>query len=56
MDGCGLRIGEVLAVRDRSAIRGGTVLRVREQGNNTAQLRPLKFRVAGEFRDIPLPD
>jgi hypothetical protein len=30
-------------------------LRVREQVNPVAQLRPLKFRVAGQFRDIPLP-
>jgi hypothetical protein len=30
-------------------------LRIREQVNPTAQLRPLKFRVAGQFRDIPLP-
>ena len=28
---------------------------VREQVNPVAQLRPLKFRVAGQFRDIPLP-
>jgi len=31
-------------------------LRVREQVNPSAQLRPLKFRKAGEFRDIPLPE
>ena len=30
-------------------------LRVREQVNPAAQLRPLKFRREGEFRDIPLP-
>ena len=36
-------------------INRGTALRAREQANPTAQLRPLKFRVAGQFRDIPLP-
>ena len=30
-------------------------MRVREQVNPVAQLRPLKSRVAGQFRDIPLP-
>ena len=55
MYGCGLRIGEALAVRTRCRISKDTVLRVREQVNPVAQLRPLKFRVAGEFRDIPLP-
>jgi integrase len=29
---------------------------VREQVNPAGQLRPLKFRRAGEFRDIPLPE
>ena len=55
MHGCGLRIGEALAVRTRCRINRGTTLRVREQVNPTAQLRPLKFRVQGQFRDIPLP-
>jgi integrase len=55
MYGCGLRIGEALAVRTRCRINKGTTLRVREQVNPTAQLRPLKFRVEGQFRDIPLP-
>jgi site-specific recombinase XerC len=36
-------------------INQGTTLRIREQVNPTAQLRPLKFRVTGQFRDIPLP-
>jgi hypothetical protein len=44
MYGCGLRIGEALAVRARCRINEGTPLRVREQVNPTAQLRPLKFR------------
>jgi integrase len=55
MHGCGLRIGEALAVSLRCRISHGTVLRVREQVNPAAQLRPLKHRQAGEFRDIPLP-
>jgi integrase len=55
MYGCGLRIGEALAIRASCRINRGTTLRAREQVNPTAQLRPLKFRVAGQFRDIPLP-
>ncbi len=57
MHGCGgLRIGEALAVNLRCRISKGKTLRVREQVNPNAQLRPLKFRVVGEFRDIPLPE
>ena len=55
MYGCGLRIGEALADRTRCRINRDSTLRVREQVNTVAQLRPLKFRVAGQFRDIPLP-
>jgi integrase len=56
MHGCGLRIGEALAVSLRCRINKGKTLRVREQVNPGADLRPLKFRTAGEFRDIPLPE
>jgi len=56
MHGCGLRIGEALAVNLRCRINHGKTLRVKEQVNPFAQLRPLKFRSAGEFRDIPLPE
>jgi integrase len=55
MYGCGLRIGEALAVKTRSRINKGTTLRVREQVNPVAELKPLKFRVEGQSRDIPLP-
>ena len=55
MHGCGLRIGEALAVNLRSRINRGKTLRVKEQVNPAAQLKPLKFRREGEFRDIPLP-
>ena len=55
MHGCGLRIGEALAVSLRCRINRGETLRVKEQVNPAAQLRPLKFRQEGEFRDIPLP-
>jgi integrase len=55
MYGCGLRIGEALAARTRSRINRGTTLRVREQVNPVAEVKPLKFRVEGQFRDIPLP-
>jgi integrase len=56
MHGCGLRIGEALAVNLRCRVDGGKTLRVREQVTPAAQLKPLKFRRAGEFRDIPLPE
>jgi integrase len=55
MHGCGLRIGEALAVNLRCRINRGKTLRVKEQVNPAAQLKPLKFRPAAEFRDIPLP-
>jgi hypothetical protein len=55
MCGRGLRIGEALAVSLRCRINHGSTLRVREQVNPFAQLMLLKFRRAGEFRDIPLP-
>ncbi len=42
-------------MRTRCRISRGTTLRVREQVNPVAQLRRLKFRVEGQFRDIPLP-
>jgi hypothetical protein len=56
MHGCGLRIGEALAVNVRFRINRGKTLRVKEQVNPAAQLKPLKFRQEGEFRDIPLPN
>jgi integrase len=56
MHGCGLRIGEALAVSLRCRIGRGKTLRVCEQVNPSAQLRPLKFRREGEFRHIPLPE
>jgi hypothetical protein len=56
MHGCGLRIGEALAVNLRCRINKGKTLRVKEQVNPSAELMPLKFRRAGEFRDIPLPE
>lgn len=54
MRGCGLRIGEALAVRSDS-VRGDE-LRVEEQVLGTGKLGPLKHRKPGEFRDVPLPD
>ena len=47
MHGCGLRIGEALAVNLRCRINRGKTLRVKEQVNPAAQLRPLKFRRDG---------
>jgi integrase len=54
MRGCGLRIGEALAVSEAS-IRGH-VLRVSEQVYKwPMKLAPLKARKPGEYRDVPLP-
>ena len=58
--GCGLRLGESLAVRADGIREDGTVLRVTEQINVNRKLFaktviPLKHRKAGDFRDIPLP-
>jgi integrase len=55
MHGCGLRIGEALAVNLRCRINRSETLRVKEQVNPAARPKPLKFRQEGEFRDIPLP-
>jgi Phage integrase family len=55
MHGCGLRVGEALAVSEQCIISDRTVPRVCEQVNPQGQLRPLKFRSAGDYRDTPLP-
>jgi integrase len=55
MHGCGLRIGEALAVNVRCRIADGTILRVHEQVDQQARLCPLKFRKKGDYRDIPIP-
>ncbi|GAA0421950.1 tyrosine-type recombinase/integrase [Streptomyces luteireticuli] len=60
MAGCGLRIGEVLAVKHTDFEDG--VLRLRRQfvrikrdGVYKAELSPLKAREEGEWRDVPVP-
>lgn len=55
MHGCGLLVGEALAVSEQCIISDRTVLRVGEQVNPQGQLRPLKFRAADDYRDTPLP-
>jgi integrase len=54
MRGCGLRIGEALAVGPQ-CIRPGGVLRVSEQLLTTGLYGPLEHRKAGDFRDVPMP-
>jgi len=54
MRGCGLRIGEALAVGPACILPGG-VLRVSEQLLATGEYGPLKHRKAGQFRDVPMP-
>jgi len=56
MHGCGLRVGEALAVNLRCRVSNDQALWVKEQADPGAQLKPLKFRRPGEFRDIPLPE
>lgn len=53
MRGCGLRIGEALAVRADSV--RGHMLRAERQVLTTGRLGPLKGRKPGQYRDIPLP-
>jgi integrase len=53
MAGCGLRIGEALAVRFENI--GDGVLRVTEQRLPDGSYGPLKHRKAGDYRDVPLP-
>jgi hypothetical protein len=55
MHGCGLRIGEALAVNLRCRINGGKTLRAREQVNPAAQLRPLKFAGRVSSATSPCP-
>ncbi|MFE0103811.1 tyrosine-type recombinase/integrase [Streptomyces sp. NPDC059009] len=65
MAGCGLRIGEAMAVResDFRVVAGTRVLRVRRQvqkvkgtdGKLKTALCPLKHREEGEWRDVPVP-
>lgn len=56
MRGCGLRIGEALAVKKECFIDGGKTLRITEQLDQSGhELMPLKHRKANEFRDIPVP-
>lgn len=53
MRGCGLRPGEVLAVRDTS-FSGGR-LRIDGQRLTDGSYAPLKARKPGEYRDVPVP-
>jgi integrase len=54
MRGCGLRIGEALAI-NRRGIRPG-LLRISEQVvDKPPRLGPLKHRKPGDSRDVPLP-
>jgi integrase len=55
MRGCGLRPGEVLAVKREGFVNGR--LRITEQvQENPSRVCPLKARKPGEYRDVPVPD
>ncbi len=53
--GCGLRIGEALAINANQFREGGTVYRVEEQVDPDGNVIPCKWRKRGEFRDVPVP-
>ncbi len=53
MRGCGLRPGEVLAVKQEAFVNGR--LRVSEQRLKNETTTPLKARRPGEYRDMPVP-
>ncbi|MFV2195296.1 tyrosine-type recombinase/integrase [Nocardiopsis sp. LOL_012] len=53
--GCGLRIGEALALNANQFRDGGATYRVAEQVNPEGKLIPCKWRKTGEFRDVPVP-
>jgi hypothetical protein len=53
MRGCGLRIGEALAVKSTSV--RGDMLRVEEQVLGSGERGPLKHRKPGEYWDVPIP-
>ena len=53
--GCGLRIGEALALNANQFRDGGATYRVVEQVNPDGQIIPCKWRAEGEFRDVPVP-
>lgn len=54
--GCGLRIGEALALNDKYFLNGGKTYRVMEQVDPYGEVIPCKWRREGEFRDVPVPD
>ncbi|WP_344969971.1 tyrosine-type recombinase/integrase [Salinactinospora qingdaonensis] len=54
--GCGLRIGEALAVNANQFREGGTVYRVEEQVDPDGNVIPCKWRRKGQYRDVPVPE
>lgn len=53
MRGCGLRLGEALAIEPNDIM--GDILRVSRQVNDAGHSMPLKHRDTDSFRDVPLP-
>jgi integrase len=53
MAGCGLRMGEALAVKADAPTHG--TLRIREQKLVSGLYGPLKHRKPGDYRDVPFP-
>ena len=57
MVGCGLRMGEALAIHESCVVDGGLLLRIDEQVSSadTTDTVPLKHRRIGEYREVPIP-
>lgn len=56
MRGCGLRIGEVLAVEKSCFRDNGKIIRIYQQQDQAGhEYMPMKHRKSGEYRDIPVP-
>ncbi|WP_160051325.1 site-specific integrase [Nocardiopsis sp. FR26] len=54
--GCGLRIGEALALNASQFVEGGTMYRVAEQVDPDGNVIPCKWRKKGEYREVPVPE
>lgn len=55
MHGCGLRIGEALAINANDMLDDG-FYRVRRQVDPEGRVIPCKWRRADEYRDVPVPE
>ncbi|MFE7462457.1 tyrosine-type recombinase/integrase [Nocardiopsis terrae] len=54
--GCGLRIGEALALNANLFSEDGSMYRVGEQVDPEGNVIPCKWRRRGEYREVPVPE